>query len=453
MLSARTSVSATLWFIVIGALLIFMAVSRSALQRAPLTTSIIYLVVGFLLDPGGLRRSELDPLRSAGLLERITEIAVLVSLFTAGLKLRVPWRERRWRMPIRLATLSMMWTVGAVALVGVFGLGLPLGAAVLLGAVLAPTDPVLASDVQVESPTDRDRLRFALTGEAGINDGTAFPFVMLGLGLLGVHDLGAWGVRWLLIDVLWAVTIGIGVGWAMGTMTARLVLYLRQTHREAVGLDDLLALGLIALAYGGALALKGYGFLAVFAAGLALRRVEERATARAGRGTNDPPAIDVVHSAATGKKDEIATDSATAPAYMAQAALGVTEQLERIGEAAVVLLLGGMLSFRYLTLEALWFVPVLFLVIRPLAVALGAPMRGAPGIQRGLTMWFGIRGVGSIYYLMYAIEHGVPEPIAQRLTALTLTTVACSIIVHGISVAPLMRRYVRVTDVAPSPDR
>jgi NhaP-type Na+/H+ or K+/H+ antiporter len=160
-----------------------------------------------------------------------------------------------------------------------------------------------------------------------------------------------------------------------------------------------------------------------------------------------------VHSAATGKKDEIATDSATAPAYMAQAALGVTEQLERIGEAAVVLLIGGMLSFRYLTPDALWFVPLLFLVIRPLAVALGAPMRGAPRIQRGLTMWFGIRGVGSIYYLMYAIEHGVPEPIAQRLTALTLTTVACSIIVHGISVAPLMRRYVRARGSRTSSDR
>ena len=453
LLSARTSVSATLWFIVIGALLIFMAVSRSALQRAPLTTSIIYLVVGFLLDPAGLRRSELDPLRSAGLLERITEVAVLISLFTAGLKLRVPWQERRWRVPIRLATLSMMWTVGAIALVGVFGLGLPLGAAVLLGAVLAPTDPVLASDVQVESPKDRDRLRFALTGEAGINDGTAFPFVMLGLGLLGLHDLGPWGVRWLLVDVLWAVAIGIGVGWLLGTMTARLVLYLRQTHREAVGLDDLLALGLIALAYGVALALAGYGFLAVFAAGLALRRVEERATAQAGKDTSEPPAIDVVHSAATGAQDEIATNTATAPAYMAQAALGVTEHLERIGEAAVVLLIGGMLSFRYLTPDALWFVPVLFLVIRPLAVALGAPMRGAPRIQRGLTMWFGIRGVGSIYYLMYAIEHGVPEPIAERLTALTLTTVACSIIAHGISVAPLMRRYVRVTDGRRQPDR
>ena len=80
-------------------------------------------------------------------------------------------------------------------------------------------------------------------------------------------------------------------------------------------------------------------------------------------------------------------------------------------------------------------------------------MRGAPPIQRGLTMWFGIRGIGSIYYLMYAIEHGIPEPIAERLTALTLTTVACSIVVHGISVAPLMRRYIRSTDGRTPSDR
>jgi NhaP-type Na+/H+ or K+/H+ antiporter len=432
----------TLWFIVVGALLVLMAVSRSVLRRLPVTTALIYLVVGFLLDPAGLTWAALDPLASAALLERITEVAVLVSLFTAGLKLRAPWLDRRWLTPVRLATLSMLGTVAGVAVAGVLGLGLPLGAAVLLGAVLAPTDPVLASDVQVESATDRDRLRFALTGEAGMNDGAAFPFVMLGLGLLGLHELGAWGWRWLAVDVLWASVAGLGVGWGLGTLIGRFVLYLRQTHREAVGLDDLLALGLIALAYGLALAVHGYGFLAVFAAGIALRRVEERATTRSGTNAAVPP--DVAESAVVGRREEIATDPATAPAYMAAAALGVTEQLERIGEVAVVLLLGGMLSFRYLTLDALWFAPLLFLVIRPLSVRLGAPMGRAPGIQRRLVMWFGIRGIGSIYYLMYAIEHGLPEPLAERLTALTLTTVACSIVVHGISVMPLMRRYARV---------
>ena len=115
---------------------------------------------------------------------------MLISLFTAGFKLKLPWQDRRWRVPVRLATVSMVLTVGGLALAGVFLLGLPLGAAVLLGAILAPTDPVLASDVQVANADDRDRLRFGLTAEGGLNDGTAFPFVMLGLGLLGLHDLG-----------------------------------------------------------------------------------------------------------------------------------------------------------------------------------------------------------------------------------------------------------------------
>jgi len=119
---------------------------------------------------------------------------------------------------------SMTATVGLIAMIGSIGLALPLGAAVLLGAILAPTDPVLASDVQVEHPTDNDDLRFALTGEAGFNDGSAFPFVMLGLGLLGLNELGALGSRWLLVDVLWAVIGGLGIGAVLGTLIGRVVL-------------------------------------------------------------------------------------------------------------------------------------------------------------------------------------------------------------------------------------
>jgi NhaP-type Na+/H+ or K+/H+ antiporter len=352
--------------------------------------------------------------------------------------------DHRWHLPLRLATLSMVITVGLVTLVGVYGLGLPVGAAVLLGAILAPTDPVLASDVQVEHPTDQDRLRFALTAEAGLNDGTAFPFVMLGLGLLGLHELGPLAWRWVVVDVLWAAASGIGVGWALGWAVSRVVLWLRRERKEALGLDDLLALGLIALAYGLALLVKGYGFLAVFAAGFALRREERRTTEARGGSEAAPP--DVQAAARAADVEEVATAAETAPAYMAQAALGFTEQLERLAEVGVVLVLGGMLSARTTTADAWWFVPVLFLAIRPLAVRLGAPMRGAPPIQRRLAMWFGIRGIGSIYYLMFALQHGVEGPLADRLVALTFTTVAASVVVHGISVTPLMRRYARVVD-------
>src|SRR5918911_2446533 len=229
-----------LWFAIVGALLIFMALSRSVLLRLPLTTALVYLATGAVLGPLGFGLLSLDPLRDAGLLERLTEVAVLISLFTAGLQLRVPLSHKHWRLPLRLASVSMLVTVLLVAAVGVLGLGLPLGAAVLLGAVLAPTDPVLASDVTVESPIDQDRLRFSLTGEAGMNDGSAFPLVMLGLGLLELHELGPMGLRWLAVDVIWAVVGGLAIGGLLGTLVGHLVLYLRRAHREAVGLDDFL---------------------------------------------------------------------------------------------------------------------------------------------------------------------------------------------------------------------
>ena len=259
------------WYFILGALLIAVAVLASSVKRLPLTETMIYLTAGALLGPLGFGLLSLDAHAQSRLLERLAEVAVIVSLFTTGLKLRVPLRDRRWWIPIRLAFVSMALTVGMVALAGVLGLGLPLGAAILLGAVLAPTDPVLASDVQLENPHDRDRLRFSLTGEAGMNDGTAFPFVMLGLGLLGLHEIGAWGWRWWVVDVAWAIGGGLAIGAACGAAVGRLVLYLRREHREGMGRDEFLALGLIALSYGGALLAHTYGFLAVFAAGLALR--------------------------------------------------------------------------------------------------------------------------------------------------------------------------------------
>lgn len=202
--------SFTTGFILIGLVFVAMALTGSILKRLPLTTALLYLVLGAVLGSLGVGWIRLDPLGQSALLERLTEVAVIVSLFSAGLKLRTPFTSGRWQTPVRLAFLAMAVTVALITLVGVYALGLPLGAAVLLGAVLAPTDPVLASDVQVESPEDQDQLRFGLTGEAGLNDGAAFPFVMLGLGLLGLHELGEGGWRWLAVDVLWACAGGAG---------------------------------------------------------------------------------------------------------------------------------------------------------------------------------------------------------------------------------------------------
>ena len=421
----------TVWYVVIGLLLVGMALSGSVLKRLPLSTSMLYLMVGVGLGPSGFGLIRLDPVRDSALLERLAEVAVIVSLFTAGLKLRIGLRDALWQLPLRLASGSMVVTIGLVSVVGVVGLGLSWGAAILLGAILAPTDPVLASDVQMTDPTDRDRLRFALTGEAGLNDGAAFPFIMLGLGLLGLHDVGsAW--RWLAVDLAWAVGGGLAIGMLLGGLVARIVLYLRRTHKEAVGLDDFLALGLIALSYGTALLAHTYGFLAVFAAGLALRRVERKSS-------GDLPLGDVMEAA--GADEDKATHPEKAAVYMAESVLGFNEQLERILEVGMVVLLGGMISLRALPAEALWFVPLLLLVLRPVSVLVGLLGSHVSNYQRTLIGWFGIRGIGSIYYLMYAIEHGLSGPLAQSLVGLTLTTVAVSIVVHGVSVTPLMNRY------------
>jgi NhaP-type Na+/H+ or K+/H+ antiporter len=424
----------TLWLLLIGALFMLMALTGTTLKRLPLTTAIIYMAVGFVLGASVLGVLPVDPIADAALLERVTEIAVLISLFTSGLKLRTPLHEGRWILPLRLAFGAMMLTVGMLALAGAFLLQLPWGAAILLGAILAPTDPVLASDVQVANPGDRDRLRFSLTGEAGLNDGTAFPFVMLGLGLLGLHEVGAFGWRWLAVDVGWAVLGGLAVGGGLGTLVGRLVLYLRREHQEAVGLDDFLVLGLITLSYGIAVGLHTYGFLAVFAAALALRRIEMQHT-------GEHPADEIAAMARAGAAHEIATDPQAAPAYMTETALAFNEQLERISELGVVVLLGAMLSRTYLLGEVLWFVPLLLLVIRPVATGLGLIGSRTSQVQRRLIGWFGIRGIGSLYYLFYALQHGLLPDLAHRLTSLTLAVVAVSIVMHGLSVTPLMHLY------------
>ena len=401
------------WYLLLGALMLAIALLDRYVRRLPITSTILYLAVGAAMGPFGAGILRIDPLEDSAFLERATELGVIISLFTAGLKLRAPLRDARWRFPVRLAFVSMSLTVGMIAMVGVWLLDLPLGAAILLGAILAPTDPVLASDVQVEHPGDRDRIRFSLTGEAGFNDGSAFPFVMLGLGLLGLHELGAAGWRWFAVDFLWAIAAGLGIGAALGRFVGKYMDRLRAAHEETVGRDEFIALGLVGFSYGLAILVHAYGFLAVFAAGLAFRRRDGAALAAQ-------------------KNPDF---------YLSGPVLSANEQLERLMEIGLVLILGGMLSSDYLTSDVFWLGPLLFLVIRPLAVAIGTIGTSATRVERGLLAWFGIRGIGSLYYLMFALQHGVPKAIAQPLCSIVLSLVATSIIVHGISVTPLMNGY------------
>jgi len=212
------------WFLVLGALLALMAYLRHVIERLPVSTAMIYLAVGIALGPSFAGWLAFDPLQQRELLETAAEVAVLLSLFTAGIKLRVPLGRAAWRLPLQLAKLSMLATVVLVTLFGQLVLGLPTGLALLVAAVLAPTDPVLAADVQLRDPQDRDRLRLALTGEAAMNDGTAFPFVFLGLGLLGLHELGVGGSGWLVRDLLWGTLGGLGIGFVVGHLAAMAVL-------------------------------------------------------------------------------------------------------------------------------------------------------------------------------------------------------------------------------------
>ena len=412
------------WYLLLGILMLAITFLDRLVKRLRITTSILYLSVGISIGPLGFGLLWLDPVGQSKFLEALTEIAVTISLFTAGLKLQITFKGQRWHLPIRLALLSMTLTVGMTAVFGSYFLGLPAGAAILLGAILAPTDPVLATDVQLEGPEDKDRLKFSLTGEAGLNDGTAFPFVMMGLGLLGAHDLGFAGSRWLAVDVIWAIGGALGIGGLLGALARKLVAHLQEKHQETVERDEFLCLGLIAFSYGTALALHTYGFLAVFAAGLAFHRVGQKVKA---------PKANQDHSSTK----EISQPSA------AITVLHTNEQLERILEAALVLMVGAMLSKRYLTLEAVGLAAALFFFVRPIAVFIGSYKAQATRSEKALLGWFGIRGIGSIYYLMYAIEHGLPAEQAPRLAGLALSVVTISILIHGISVTPIMNLYER----------
>lgn len=445
------------WLTLGGTLLLIMSLANSYFARLPFSSAMIYIFIGVALSPFWFGLITLNVISDARWLEHVAEVVVLISLFTSGLKLNMGSNAvlniRRWNPTVRLAVLSMLLTVVLVSAAGVLLLGLSIGAAILLGGILAPTDPVLASEVQVTDPSDRDQLRFALTGEGGLNDGTAFPIVMLGLGLMGLHEIGSFGWRWLVVDVIWAVVAGVAIGIALGTGLGKLVLHLRQAHQHAIGFDNFLALGIIAAAYGIALMANAYGFLAVFAAGVALRRLENIRTAvdtaLADKNAitvdgKDSAVVDTINHPAmpdTAVKDQLATDAIHAPAYMAHAVLSFNEQIERLGEVIIVIVIGILLwsvSWR----DVSWvFIGLLFLLFRPVAVTVGLIGVSMSRTRKSLIGWFGIRGVGSIFYLTYALNHNVPLDVAEVLVTTTLSVVFASIILHGVSVTGLMNRY------------
>lgn len=433
------------WFLLVGGLLLIMGLTSAALKRLPITSAIIYLAVGLLLGPTVLNAFHFNPLKQSALLQVLAEVAVLISLFSAGVKMPAPVSFARWRTPMLLATISMAITVGLVAAFAYYLLDLPLGAGVLLGAILAPTDPVLATDVQIRHPDDRDQLRFSLTCEAGMNDGSAFPFVMLGLGMLGLHELGAFGLQWVLVDVLWATVAGVSIGIVSGAALAHLSWKLNGVSPRNELLYDFLGLGLIGVVYGVSVIAHAWGFLAVFFAAVALRQTELKLA-----GANAAPAPLPAQGIPPEKLPDCA-DSETPPT-VSEGSLVFKEHLERLSEVVLILLIGGMLFIDSWSWRAITLALFLFLVARPISVLVGLSSTRMVWRMRGMVAWFGVRGIGSLYYLMYAVQHGLPEKLALDLIQLTLIVVTLSILAHGISVKPLMHRFWRARK-RPSPDQ
>lgn len=413
--------------------------AATTISRLPVTSAIVYMLVGVVLGPMVLNLFRFDPIDNSKVLETLTEIAVLISLFSAGVKMPVPFSFKRWAPSISLAWLSMSLTVAMVTAFSYYVLNLPVGAGVLLGAVLAPTDPVLATDVQVRHAGDHDTLRFTLTSEAGMNDGSAFPFVMLGLALLGAGetDIGAWGWKWALSDVLWATSAAIVIGLAGGAGLGRLSWTLRNREAKHEVLDDLVGLGLIAVVYSLSELAHAWGFLAVFFTGLGLRHTELLLAGahknRQGLLVPDDPKADPAN-------DDV-PDPETTPLAVSAEALVFKEHLERLSELTLVLLLGGMLTLGSWNWRTWGTALFLFVVARPASVLLGLAASGLSLRLKLIISWFGVRGIGSLYYLMYAINHGLSGMLATELSQIVAVTVALSILVHGVSVKPVMDKF------------
>ncbi len=410
--------NADLVYLIAGASLLLAVVLPALLDRWAVSAPMVLIAVGFAIGltplPDGM---PIDPAANRALIEHVTEVAVIVALMGVGLALdrplavRKPASWRTWGSTWRMLGIAMPLSIAAVTVLGM-ALGLGLAAALLLAAVLAPTDPVLASDVQVAGPQtgdhevdEPDELRFTLTSEAGLNDGLAFPFVYAAILVsAGGFSWAEW-VGWYTVA---KVVIGVVVGIAVGRVLAQ-VAFRSSSHslRVAERGESLTSLAALISAYGLSEVVGGYGFLAVFACAMTFRSAERHHDYHAS-----------MHE--------------------------VTERLERLLTLFLLLMLGIALS-RGLLEDLDWRSVLvglgLIIVIRPISgvVALIGSKSGMSRAQRGAVAFFGVRGIGSIYYLAYAT--GVaPELASEWMWSTVAFTVTASVIIHGVLATPVMYR-------------
>jgi NhaP-type Na+/H+ or K+/H+ antiporter len=396
-----------------GAVVLLTAWLPMVLKELPLSLPIVCVGLGFaLFSIPGLPGVAPHPSDYPEVTERLTEFIVIIALMGAGLKLDRALAWRAGSLTWRLLGIAMPLTILALALLGYALLGLGVASAVLLAASLAPTDPVLASDVQVGGPREgkEDEVRFALTSEAGLNDGLAFPFVNLAVALaLAAETGGDWFLEWVAIDVVWKLAAGVGVGWIVGRGLGWLTFRMPNRAKLSRTGDGFVALGVTCLAYGLTEMAHGYGFLAVFVAALGLRAAERN------------------HSYHEKLHD-------------------FAEQLERLLMMVLLVIFGGTIAagglFRGLTWEAGLFAIIALFLVRPISGWISLIGSRPEADERAVISFFGIRGLGTVYYLAYGVNHA-HFPDADLLWSVSGLIILISIVLHGTTVTPAMRHLDR----------
>lgn len=427
------------WTAATGGLLLLMSLASGWITRGPVTAFALYLIAGILCGPWVLDLLRVDIAAHATLAKNLTEIAMAASLFITGLKLRLPIKSPGWHMGLRLAFPGMLLTVAGVTLAAHWLAGFSWPLALAFGAIVAPTDPVLASLISVNDARDNDNLRVSLSSEAGMNDGTALPLLMLAVALLTGSGEMSWAYlsHWALVDVLWAVVGGSAIGFVLGKLIGQYAAHLRHTHQD-VAPNDFLALALIALSYSAAQALDASGFLAAFAAGVGLRRAEMRVvrhfpTEEFQDSDCHPPAEELINPNARHMIE--GTNPASSAGLVVSDALSFGDTIERLFAAVIIIVLGVTLA-QHWNVDGLVLAALLFLIIRPLSVWIATLGMHTPRLQRATIGWLGIRGIGSINYIAWAYTHGLSGEEVTRMADMAFTLIVASVVVHGISVTP-----------------
>jgi NhaP-type Na+/H+ or K+/H+ antiporter len=406
------------------------------LSDKPMSFPMIYVAAGIFVFSLPLGFEIPDPIEHAEATERLTEFVVIIALMGAGLKLDRPFDPWAWSNTWRLLAITMPLTILATAVLGVGVLGTLLPTAVLLGAVVAPTDPVLASDVQATPPTEEmdeeadpteqeGEVRFALTSEAGLNDGLAFPFTHLAIAMAAAAGTSglAWVGDWFLVHFLYEIAAGVVMGYLGGQVLARVIFSKPVTTELGKVMEGAEALAATLITYGATELVHGYGFIAVFVAALELRHYEWE------------------HEYYTALHD-------------------YAVMIERIVMATVLVLFGGAIAGGLLAPLSLLDAAVglvLILVVRPIAGMIGMIGTAMSWGERLVVSAFGIRGIGSFYYLAFALNEasfGEVELLvaADQLWALVGFVALASIIIHGVSANWVMDALDRSREGESTPD-